>query len=776
MRAIRHILLATSGLIIAPGIAPGIALAQEEVLAPDEIIVTANRQDTLLSRTPLAITAVTGDTLLRSGVSNPTQLPDLAPSIAIDRGSAAGLQITIRGVSSADNTEKGDPSAGFVVDGVFLARSQAQEVSFFDLERVEVLRGPQGTLYGRNTTAGLVSLITARPQLGEFSGRVDATYGNYNTMQGTGVLNVPLGDNVALRGALNYDRRDSFLTPGISPFDLDPFKDNLSGRLSLLWEPGDHLSVLVRADYTKFEGSPGALSTIGALFPSPITVPADGQLGPNLVLRDIDPRTARTLSFAERQQSLRDNSTWGIQADITYDLTDTLTLNYIGSYRELDRDEQFTGLSGRLRASGAFVTSIQLFDGTYDQTSQELRLAYAGDSLQVQTGVYFFEENSDIRFLLLGTQGFQPGQRGFVFGFPQSTTSDSFALFGQGTLDLTPELRATAGIRWTRDNKERVGATIFHANIGDPLDFTTAVQPGSTNPRNVTDSLNNAAVEYSEITWRAGLEYDANDSTLIYANVATGYKAGGFNDGCLAGAQNCNGSAITSPEILFYDPETLIAYEAGIKTRLFDNAVRLSASAFHYDYTDLQLTQLTLIAGAPAQRTLNAGAAKVDGIELEAIVRPAENHRFDVAVAWLNARFTDYEIDSAPPLTAQFAGRSLDRAPEWTANIAYNFTMPLGNGGDVQFNARTRFSDSYAITAPAIRAQFIQPSFTRTDLSLTYNAPDDRFYVQGFARNLENELTVGFVGVVANFGAAFDDGSVQLGDPRTYGVRVGFQF
>jgi outer membrane receptor protein involved in Fe transport len=215
----------------ATGVASDAAATQAAVATPDsgEIIVTATRENTLLSKTPVAITAIGGDSLTKTGVTNATQLTEVAPNLSIDRGGSAGLQITIRGVSSTDNSEKGDPSAGFVVDGVFLARPQAQEVSFFDLDRVEVLRGPQGTLYGRNTTAGLVSLISAAPRLGKFSASFDGTYGNYNTIQATGVVNVPVGEFIAVRGAVNYDRRNSYILQGVSPYTLDPAKENLSG-------------------------------------------------------------------------------------------------------------------------------------------------------------------------------------------------------------------------------------------------------------------------------------------------------------------------------------------------------------------------------------------------------------------------------------------------------------------------------------------------------------------------------------------------------------------
>ncbi|MEY2927150.1 MAG: hypothetical protein RL367_1627, partial [Pseudomonadota bacterium] len=170
------------------------AMAQEaKEDANGDIIVTATRFETLSSKTPIAVTAISGDALRTAGITNPTALGDQVPSVMINRNN--GLQITIRGVTSADGTEKGDPSAAFMSDGIYIARQQAQEVSFFDISRVEVLRGPQGTLFGRNTTAGAVNLITNRPNLDGVSGSVDAAYGNYNTLQATAVVNAPVSES-----------------------------------------------------------------------------------------------------------------------------------------------------------------------------------------------------------------------------------------------------------------------------------------------------------------------------------------------------------------------------------------------------------------------------------------------------------------------------------------------------------------------------------------------------------------------------------------------------
>lgn len=339
----------------------------------------------------------------------------------------------------------------------------------------------------------------------------------------------------------------------------------------------------------------------------------------------------------------------------------------------------------------------------------------------------------------------------------------------QATVDITDALRLTAGIRHTTDDKSRFGATIFHANITDPLDFTPATQPGTTNPRGVRDSLNNAKVGYSKITWRVGLDYDLTPDTLLYATVSTGYKAGGFNEGCLAGQTNCNSPVPESA--LFYQPETLTSYEAGIKANLLDRKLRVTASYFHYDYSNLQLSQISATyCGGPCLVISNAGKAKIDGVELEVIAQPSPRNRIDLAANWLDARYTDYQVATG----VNFAGEQLDRSPRWTASAGYQYSLPVGDGS-LMFGIRTRISDDYNLISTALRNFFRQPSFTKTDLTLTYNAPNDRFYIQGFAKNLENAITLGSAGLSANF-PQFTDGNAQFADPRTYGVRAGFKF
>jgi len=432
----------------------------DESVADGDIVVTAQRTSSLLSKTPVALSAIDGAGLRDAGVSNPTALADIVPNISIDR--ANGLQITIRGVTSTDQTEKGDPSAAFLLDGVYIARPQVQEVSFFDVDRVEVLRGPQGTLYGRNTTAGVVNLIPAKPT-DRFEASFEGSYGNFDTVQATGMMNLPVGEHVALRAALNYDRRDSYIAKGVaSPFDTGPYKDNVSARLSALVDIADNVSLLLRGDYSQMKGRPNNAVLLSNFYRFPFANPQAGMAGVDPVYVQRADDDYRKLNYAETVEGVRDNSSWGVSGELNWDISDDLTLVYLGSYREFERDEVATGLAGTVVGPNINVIGETTFQGSYWQNSQELRLAYAGERLSAQVGAYYFKEQSAVEFLVFGGIGVPAGQRGFVFGFPQDPTkSRSLAFFGQATYELTDTLRLTAGLRHTSDRKCRRSAR-FH--------------------------------------------------------------------------------------------------------------------------------------------------------------------------------------------------------------------------------------------------------------------------------------------------------------------------
>lgn len=708
--------------------------AHGSAAALGDIIVTAQRVESLASKTPIALSVHSGEQLTARNITNPTQLGDDTPNVAIVRG--IGLQIVIRGVTSRDGTEKGDPSAAFLLDGVYLARPQTQELSFFDVERVEVLRGPQGTLYGRNTTAGVVNVITATPKQ-IFEASADLSYGNFNHANASAMINVPVSGKLALRAAVNYDRRDSYFIKKSSDANtLDPFKNNFSARVSALYEPTDNLKFVLRLDHSTEKGVPTQSVPLRNFYTG--TGPGGAFLPMQKpIYLDNSTKAKRTTTYPERWQGFRDNNQTGATLEADWD-AGFATFTYLGSYRRFNQDQGTTFAS----------ISRNTAWGRFRQNSHEVRAAFGGEGpLQGQVGAYYFYERSHTRGFSLDPAAF--GIQGFTaFGFEANPTkARSIAGFGQFSYDVTDQLKLTAGGRWTKDKKTRVGALV-----------------GENGTAVTVFGVNKAEAKFSQTTWRLGVDYDVPDLGLFYAAVSTGYKAGGFNDGCEIGE---GPSCRLSSDALYFSPEKLTSFEVGAKLRLFDNTLRLNAAAFHYDYKDLQVTSTLPDCGGgfPCGLTTNAATASIDGVELEALWRPVTNHTLNLNVNWLDAKYKEYN----PTPTRDFSGRPLYLSPKWTLSAGYTYTQPLANGANIELNARTRYSAKYELTDIGPAIFFYQKAYTKSDLSLTYKSPGDRYSVSVFARNLENNLAVTSAFVALGNIAVFDN-------PRTYGVRIGVKY
>lgn len=708
-----------------------------------DIVVTAQRTQSLASKTPIALSAISPETLRDANVTNPTALGDLVPNLNIVR--TDGLRITIRGVRSSDNTEKGDPSAAFLLDGIYLARPQVQEVSFYDIARVEVLRGPQGTLYGRNTTAGLINVISNRPS-DRFEAAGNVSYGNYETWQADAMVNLPVNDALSLRLAGSFDRRDAYLIPNADErFRLTPFKNNLSGRAQALIKLGD-AELLLRADYSSMKGFPQNVQPSTRFYDVTVPTGQPAYTDPRYIGGGFSSRELRALNYALTRESTSDDYTWGIGGEFNWDVG-PLTLTYLGSFREFHRDS-----AGTTFAAAPYQNP---FKGTYRQNSQELRFATNGSGpLQLQFGGYYFREESAILAYALNVVPGVPW-----YGFEQDpTTSKTVGLFGQATYSVTPSLRVTAGARYSDDEKGHTGFNLFQ-------------QGPVYNPATDRRLLQFTNLKSNKITWRAGVDFDLDARSLLYGTVSTGYKAGGFNSGCPAGS-TANGIVCNQPmpdQTLYYRPETLTAYELGVKTRLAGNALSLNASAFYYDYQNLQLTSRINLNGVATQFTGNAGKARVKGVELEAVAKPSPRNRFDAALTWLDAEYVRY-LPRGEGSAPDYAGRPLDYSPKLTVNAGYAYSYPFDGGATLTVGVRSRLSSSYVMTDFATPRQVVQPSNTKTDINLTYSAPGDRWYIQGYLKNVEDTILVNSIslsgGVIA----------VTTGDPRTYGLRTGFRF
>jgi iron complex outermembrane receptor protein len=718
--------------------------AEPEQAAIPEVVVTAQRTSALASKTPVAMSVLSGAQLIDADLTQPSNLADRLPDVHLD-GAADGLKITIRGVSNADTTGKGDPSAAFMLDGIYIARPQFQNLSFYDLDRIEVLRGPQGTLYGRNTTAGVINVISNAPTQ-RFEGSVSTDWGNYASRQDSAMLNVPVNDVLALRAAVAYNAHNSYLNNGQgTPYHLGLDRNDSSGRLSARLAFSNTVSLLLRVDHSSVRDNsddivPDTNFFHGVASGNPVWygAPTSARLTNGFV----PPNTRPEQGYGHKDSS-------GISADFSWNLG-AVTVSYLGSHRHSDQDflENYY-----YRIAPAYAIGVhESFGGNYGQNSHELRIASnGGGPLTAQGGLYYFREesNEDFTFRDLEPLGLPP-----YYVFPTGPTiSLSKAAFAQATYGLTDRLRLTAGARFTHDAKSRIGSTNFQ-------------QASTFNPATDFQLLNAAEITTHKSTWRLGAEFDLAPATLLYGTVSTGYKAGGFNDGCLAGSHAlgiaCPAALAVPAATLYYQPETLTSYEAGVKTAFWDKKASLNVTAFDYDYRNLQLSGVAVVQGAPRYVTSNAGVASVKGLELEGLVYPTLDDKFNYSLTLLDAHYVSYSPDGVH----SWDGYKLDRAPSNVLSLGYEHRFRLG-GGDLKAGFISRKSSAYSIGVPSQLLQYRIPSRTQTDATLNYHRDGAAWRLQASVRNLENKV------VPINIDSF---GMVVPSDPRTVDVRFTYQF
>jgi iron complex outermembrane receptor protein len=711
--------------------------------AIQEVIVTAQRTAAPESATPVAMSVLTGEQLGKLGLDDPMAIGARLPNTYLEYGND-GLRITIRGVSNADNTEKGDPSAAFMVDGVYVARPQSQTVSFFDVDRIEVLRGPQGTLYGRNTTAGVVHVISKAP-VPYFEGEAHAELGSYDSRKLGATVNVPAGESLALRAALTSNRRDSFLRNGQgTPYHLGMDRDDWAARLSAKLALGKDGSLLLRYEHAQNNASnddslPDTNFWRGAEQGTPVwfDAPASQRLTNAFIAPNMRP-----------EQGYTHKTTSALSAELNWDLG-PLTASYLGSHRDFSSDYLYNYYYRVLPTVAIGLRHD--FSGDYNQDSHELRFATkAGGRLDAQGGLYWFREDANNHYVYRDMEpiGLTPY---YVWDIVPSV-SRSRAVFGQATYALTERLRLTAGARYNEDGKSRVGTTGYQ-------------QARTYNPATDLRALVHGELSTHKATWRLGADYDLMPGALLYASAATGFKAGGFNDGCVAGEERlgvrCAIGAAPAAELV-YAPETVRSYEAGAKLRFWQNRARLNVAAFHYDYRNLQLSSVAFRNGSPLYVTSNAGQAIVNGLEAEGQLRPTPQDRIDYALTFTDAHYAQYSPDGVH----SWAGVKLDRTPTRTLSLGWEHRFGLP-GGALVAGIHTRAASATLLTVPAKALRYTVPGHLESDLRLAWEPLGAPWTVQARVRNLENEVRPTSVN---SFGMALP------GAPRTADLRVDYRF
>ena len=681
-----------------------------------DVVVTAERRRSNVQKTAISIATVSGEEQRAKGQTTLESTLSDTPAVTV-MATPQGGQVYVRGVGSQGDSNWVDPAVSLNLDSVYSGRAERVFASMYDVQRVEVLRGPQGTLYGRNSTGGSVNVLTNNPT-NKFGAGVNTQIGNYGLKHLDGYLNAPVNDVLSMRVAAMREKRDGYFSNGGRASDLT------AGRIKLLLKPSADFSLLGTVDSFESEGLGGT------------SVPRAFAGGPpffNWRTDYSDPWEVDPLHPAEVQRTRF--TTYSMQADWNLGFgTLTVLPALVKSKRYTETD-----LVAGIAVPGS---TLPLPASTWEETqkSLEVRLASPAQSTtQWVLGAYLFDANNQ--------------QTGAAPSFPPPTwesygtevPATSQALFGQITMPIADGLRATGGLRYTRDDKT------YHYGVRN-----TAAWTGSAYDTGMLSVSN----KYSSTTGKLGLEYDLAPQSMVYAQVATGYKAGGF------------GIAVP-PQA--YEPEHLTAFELGTKNRFLDNKLQVNAELYAYRYKNYQVMYADSAAPSPLpgdtagafmQYVVNAGAGKNTGFEVETRWRAMPDTELRGALTYSDARYGNFSQASIQ----NFNGARVVGTPRWTLTLGAEQSWELGSGL-LTAGISTKFSDGYTVSLnsamPGGNLNGQQGSFHKTDLRLTYEPNNANWTAGVWLRNLENE---------AQSTQALPFGRMLITDPRTFGANFSYKF
>lgn len=762
----------------------------------EEITVTATRRgDTDLRTTPVAVTAITGAQVETFAVRDLNDIALSVPGLSSGTVSAfRSAQFALRGVSETTIIVYKESPVGVTIDDFVVPHIQTSNLEMFDIEAVEVLRGPQGTLFGKNTTGGVINVRTKRPVLDEGLFDVRLTVGDFGTTQGKLAVNVPLGDHFAFRFAgmqLNsdgfYKNNATFGPLGANGVPVDPAVDGLegqgdgsdlggddvfSGRAKLLWEPSDSFNMLFQYEIIRDEGETPPIvaeSPDGYLFPLWGYPAASGDPLDNAGNTGRDDLLLRMTDGHRVDVN-------GYYLSMEWAASDNYTL-----YANAGHREQISRLPSSYAGSPG---PVSLFDATRDddrRTNQlEVRLASNLDgNVNFVTGAFL--QSDDTEFCVLQVVGFLDN---FFLGTPSqffnnnplilcnSQEADAAAVFIDGTWDISDRLHLTAGFRYTNEEKSWAGRP--RIGVGELDGAPTLEELGEPLVAADFDRFPTGVVrdseDWQEPTYRLNLGYDFNDEWFGYFGYSRGFKSGGYND--QIGTQL---NPITPAAARPTDPEIADSFEAGIRGIFADGGAFIGATAYYVDYTD---AQRTLNATFPTgQETLffNAAELNVVGLELEGSWAVTENLTFSGNLAWTDATFDKFEADTDfdGTIDIDLSDRPVTRAPEFMYTVEANYLQNLGSAGTLDWNVRVAHEDESIASYSDAGDEFNTTLNSKTllDASLTYRDQNANYFVTLYGRNLTDEryrtgsLSVGNLWIMSAYGP-----------PRWYGVEFGAAF
>ncbi len=718
----------------------------------------------------MALTALSGETLHDAGVTRPQELTHFDPSIQIAATTAPYTVFYLRGVGNFNGTSLADAAVAFNFSDVYIGRPSGTAAFFYDLDRVEILKGPQGTLYGRNATGGAINVVPRRPVLNEAGGELFVDYGNYDSVRVDGAVNIPLGDQTALRIAGIRVRHDAYMN------DSTDDQDDTGGRVSFMLNSSESLSINVVADYFD-QGGRGPGST-------PIALDPDHRFGVSSPQGGAFYQTRRN-SIAGRNfnpipgtQDLN-NQFWGVSSTIDWE-TQMGTFTFVPAYREAHLD-----------TIGAATGVTLSFVEDDKQASLEVRLTSDSDQrLSYIVGAFYFDETNDVGHFVPNSQ--------YNMSIQSPTSGvESTALFGSLTFAIASDVRATLGARYTEDDKFFHGTfegfnrlclplptTLCPNAVRFPADQLTAPinlpSPPVFNPLDGTTTFgfrigSSEHDSFSRTTWRGALEWDISEQSLLWASVETGFKSGGF---------------FFSNDAQKFEPEELTAYTIGAKNLFFDNRLQFNIEVFDWRYQDQQISSIGLDSqGAQNLRTQNVGKATIQGAEIDTRWLAAANTLLSLQAQYLDATYDDFQFDKAaatgPPLSgcdvspptqpgAPFAvdcsGQRAPYAPQWTVNLAAEQTFGFDSGALVA-GVRAHYQ-TQMLTGLDFTPLEYQDDYWSIDVSAIFTSDDEKYSVGLFGINVTDETVIAntFQPPLGNFVTG------TLRQPRLYGIRLGARF
>ncbi|WP_116364683.1 TonB-dependent receptor [Parahaliea mediterranea] len=782
----RRILLRTA-LCLTCTYPASLSFAQGGASALEEVVITARKREEGLQDTPIAVSAFSSNRLEAQGISKINRLQDLTPNLVFQNtpsnsGVGSNAAVFIRGIGQKDFAPTTEPGVGIYVDGVYLSRTVGSVFDMIDIDRVEILRGPQGTLFGRNTIGGAISITTQKPN-DEFSGKIDTTLGTDNRIDVRGAINIPLTDNFFMRASLASFEQDGYVKRPFDSKDLGN-QDNVNGRLAFRWEPIERLTIDLAMEYgtDKTNGPPILITRVD----TPEQTPRSFVTGHNAFAGGGNPYncfgpeaspacyTNDTVVTGNNTNlgtgpNYSDLDTEGAYFTLEWE-ADNFTFKSITAYRSIDgsfaqdRDggHQEVGTPLTPDPDGPYRNPINHVSDTFvqDQFSQEFQLLgdAFNDRMQWNVGLYYFEEDGEN----LNPNNFFPVsiQSGGYFDYT------SIAVYGQTTYNITDALRVTAGLRYTEDDRDYLPDQYIQALPLGPQAFPCFVPsfhiPCEVGDRIVPYETVNNSIE--EVTPYLNLSYDIGESTMVYATYSEGYKSDGFTQRVFP----------PEPSLPSFDPEYVDSYELGAKAELMDGKMRLNTALFYTEYTEMQL--LVADASRIGPFTTNAGEATMQGVELELSWVPAADWRVDFGLGYLDASY-----DKINP-GAEATGLTLDSPftliSEWNINASLEKTFRLPGGSTllprVDVNYRSEFyTNANGIPfRPGIAEPLFQPDYHVVNASVRWNSPSERFHATAGVTNLNDENYRIFGDYQPGFG--FDMQAYDRG--RQWFLTLGYAF